>query len=170
MTGFDGRIFGRRFSHQPSAAMTRLQNSLKWIQDNSDVLFDVVRIYIGLGLAVRGFFALVDPTYFGSWLSDLGVTGGAAAAARGYIILAHLGGGILMAIGYLTRIAALAQLPVLIGAVFFIHFPEGLAGPDQSLEFSALVLFLVALFAVRGSGRLSVMSYLRRKRLAESNQ
>lgn len=148
--------------------MARLQNSLKWIQDNSDVLFDVVRIYVGLGLAIRGFFALVDPGYFGTWLSDFGVTGGAAVAARAYIIAAHLGGGILMAIGYLTRIAALVQLPILIGAVFFIHFPEGLAGPDQSLEFSALVLFLVALFAIRGSGRLSVMSYLRRKRLAEA--
>lgn len=146
--------------------MDRLQNLLKWIQDNSDVLFDIVRIYIGVGLAIRGLLAVVDPEFFGSWLSDFGVTGAAAVAVRGYIIAAHLVGGILMAVGYLTRISALAQLPVLVGAVFFIHFPEGLAATDQSLEFSALVLFLVALFAVRGSGRLSVMSYLRRKRLS----
>jgi len=148
--------------------MDRLQSSLKWIQDNSDVLFDIVRIYIGLGLAVRGLLALVDPEFFGTWLSDFGVTGGAAQAARAYIVAAHLGGGILMAIGYLTRVSAILQMPILIGAVFFIHFPEGLAAVDQSLEFSALVLFLVTLFAIRGSGRLSVMSYLRRKRLAQS--
>lgn len=147
--------------------MDRLRNLLKWIQDNSDVLFDVVRIYIGVGLAVRGILAVVDPAFFGSWLADFGVTGAAATAARYYIILAHLVGGILLAIGYLTRVAALVQLPILIGAVFFIHFPEGLGATDQSLEFSALVLFLVALFAVRGSGRLSVMSYLHRKRLAQ---
>lgn len=148
--------------------MAAMQNPLKWIQDNSDVLFDLVRIYIGVGLALRGLLAITDPGFFGTWLSDFGVTGGAAVIARGYIIAAHLIGGTLMAVGYLTRIAAIAQLPVLIGAVFFIHFPEGLAATDQSLEFSALVLFLVALFAIRGSGRLSVMSYLRRKRLAQS--
>jgi len=148
--------------------MDRLRKLLKWIQDNSDVLFDVVRIYIGVGLAIRGFLAVVDPGFFGSWLADFGVTGAAASAARLYIIAAHLAGGILLALGYLTRLAALVQLPILIGAVFFIHFPEGLAATDQSLEFSALVLFLVTLFAVRGSGRLSVMSYLRKKRLAQA--
>lgn len=145
--------------------MDRLRKLLQWIQDNSDVLFDFVRIYIGVGLTVRGLIAVFDPSFFDAWLSAFGVTGAAASLARIYIIAAHFGGGILLAIGYLTRVAALAQLPILIGAVFFIHFPEGLAATDQSLEFSALVLFLVTLFAIRGSGRLSVMSYLRGKRL-----
>jgi len=147
--------------------MYKIERALAWTRENSDILFDIVRIYVGLGLAVRGFFALIDPVFLSTWLGQFGVTGAAASLAQAYIISAHLAGGLLLAGGFLTRVAALVNLPILAGAVFFIHFPEGLAATDQSLEFSALVTFLLALFVLRGSGRLSVMSRLRAKRLAQ---
>ena len=73
----------------------------------------------------------------------------------------------MLTVGFLTRVASLANIPILFGAVFFIHYPQGLAATDQSLELSALVLFLLALFAVRGSGRLSLMGRIRAKSLAK---
>ena len=72
-----------------------------------------------------------------------------------YISLAHLVGGLMLTIGLLTRIAAWVQLPILAGALF-IHRNEGLMSGGQSLEFSALVFFLLAIFAISGSGALSV--------------
>ena len=143
-----------------------LSRFLSWVQENSDILFDLIRIYIGAGLVVRGVLALVDPAFLMEWLAMFGVTGAAAEAARLYVVAAHLIGGLLLTVGFLTRIAALINIPVLFGAVFFIHYPEGLAATDQSLEFSALVLFLLVLFLLRGSGRLSLMSRLRNRKLA----
>jgi putative oxidoreductase len=59
-------------------------------------------------------------------------------------------------VGFLTRVAAIVQIPILFGAVFVIHRPDGLFALGQSLEFSALVLLLLVVFAIAGSGRLSL--------------
>jgi len=57
----------------------------------------------------------------------------------------------------LTRIAALAQLPPLLGAIFYAFLPTfSMLEMRQSLEFTALVTFLFALIGVFGPGRLSV--------------
>jgi uncharacterized membrane protein YphA (DoxX/SURF4 family) len=59
-------------------------------------------------------------------------------------------------VGLYTRLAALVQLPVLVGAVALVHWQDGLLSADQSLEFSALVLFLLGLVALFGGGRWSL--------------
>ena len=143
-----------------------MENLLKWIRENSDILFDLVRIYIGLGLVVRGLLAMMDPSFLTQWMEMFGITGAAGDVARMYVIGAHLIGGLMLMAGFLTRIAALVNILVLFGAVFFIHFPQALTATDQSLELSALVLFLLTLFGIRGSGRLSVMSLIKAKRFA----
>ncbi len=53
----------------------------------------------------------------------------------------------------------MSQIPILFGAVFFVHWQEGLfaAGQSgQSLELAALVLFLLVLVFLAGSGDLSM--------------
>jgi len=71
-------------------------------------------------------------------------------------ILAHLMGGLMLAVGLLTRIAALMQIPVLVGAVFIALLQGGLYLPNQSLELSSLVLVLLVVFLVFGSGKYSI--------------
>lgn len=65
----------------------------------------------------------------------------------------------MMAAGLLTRLAALVQIPILLGAVLVVHFQGGLLEPSQSLEFSVLVLFLLIAFFLYGSGQWSVDYY-----------
>jgi uncharacterized membrane protein YphA (DoxX/SURF4 family) len=61
----------------------------------------------------------------------------------------------------LTRIAALAQIPILLGAVFYVYLPKmTMIEPRQNLEFSMLVLFLLALVFLYGAGRWSVDHWL----------
>jgi len=70
----------------------------------------------------------------------------------------------------LTRLAALAQIPILIGAIFYIWLPEVLVFEQrQNLEFSALVLFLLTLIFVYGAGRFSV-DYLITRRESRQTQ
>lgn len=127
------------------------------VERHRDVYFDLMRIYLGVALFVRGmvFFAYEgdDPLFgFSPTTGELFAQG----AFAHYIIAAHLAGGLLLAIGLLTRIAALVQIPILFVAVFFVHFQEGLFAAGQNLELSALVLFLLVLTLLHGSGRWSM--------------
>jgi len=63
-----------------------------------------------------------------------------------------------------TRLAALAQIPILIGAIIYVWLPEmPFFEQRQNLEFSALVLFLLTLIFVYGAGRFSVDYLITRK-------
>ena len=42
-----------------------------------------------------------------------------------YILLAHVVGGIMLILGVFTRIAAMANLPIMMGAVVLFHFDQG---------------------------------------------
>lgn len=126
------------------------------LDDSGNVAFELLRIYLGIGLFIRGVIFISNS---GSFMELLGTSQSAwltSIVLIHYVALSHLVGGVMIAIGLFTRAAALVQLPVLIGAVFVVHLQGGLLGPAQSLEFSALVLFLLVLLFFWGSGRLSV--------------
>jgi putative oxidoreductase len=42
-----------------------------------------------------------------------------------YVLLAHFVGGIMLILGVFTRIAAMANLPIMMGAVVLFHFDQG---------------------------------------------
>ena len=128
----------------------------RWIESHRDVAFDLLRMYLGAGLLARGILFLVRPDTFAELVEG---TEGALEATTWlmYVVaVVHVVGGAMLAVGFMTRIAALAQIPILIGAVFLIHWQVGLFSAGQSFEFSALVLFLLVLVFLHGSGRWSV--------------
>lgn len=134
--------------------MLSTKSFFSWIEDQKGIFVDLVRIYLGIGLLVRGFLFMDQPELLTESLTRAG------AETDSYLMYLiawiHLGGGMLLAIGLLTRLAALIQLPILVVAVFGVHLEQGLANTSQSLEFSALVLFLLLIILVRGSGPLSL--------------
>ena len=131
-----------------------------WIAENRDVFFDLIRIYLGIGLFVKGIQFTWDDGYISNLLLQSGRLQVLSTAIAHYIPIAHIGGGLLLAMGFMTRTAVLFQLPILAGAVFLIHMQEGLFTRGQNLEFTALVLFLLLLILVHGPGRWSVDHYL----------
>lgn len=88
-------------------------------------------------------------------------------AAVHYVALAHLVGGLMLAAGLLTRLAALAQLPILFVATFFLHLQEGLLSTSQSLELSALVLVLLIVYSLWGAGPYSLDAQMLAKTSAQ---
>jgi putative oxidoreductase len=135
---------------------------IAWADSRREAWLDCVRIYLGLGLVARGL--LMNSGSSASFIVDALQRSGHNWLLTGlvlhYVMFAHLVGGALLAIGFFTRIAALVQIPILAGAVFIVHRSEGLLANGQSLEFSALVLFLLVVFLVAGAGRLSVDHYV----------
>jgi uncharacterized membrane protein YphA (DoxX/SURF4 family) len=140
--------------------MFSVSSYFKWVEGQKGIFVDLVRIYLGIGLVVRGFLFMGQPELLTDSLSRAGDFSSSQSYLMHLVALVHIGGGALLAIGLLTRIAALTQLPILTVAVFGVHLQEGLGGTGQSLEFSALVLFLLVIIFVRGSGPLSLDQYI----------
>jgi uncharacterized membrane protein YphA (DoxX/SURF4 family) len=140
--------------------MATVQQFIARMDAQKETSFDLMRIYLGVGLLVRGVLFLADTDQLSRLVTTAGNYGAVSTLLVHYIALAHFSGGLFMALGLLTRIAALIQIPILVGAVFFVHLGEGLLSEGQSLELSALVLVLLCLIAVHGSGPLSVDRYI----------
>ena len=135
-----------------------------WIEQHTDIVLDMVRIYLGLGLALKAIFYMSHNDELMRMMDALGPAQIFPAAMAHYVILAHLMGGILLALGLLTRVAALAQIPILFVALFYLYLPKMMMMESrQNLEFSALVLFLLVIFAIFGAGRWSVDHLLSKK-------
>jgi putative oxidoreductase len=132
---------------------------LRSLEAQRDLVLDALRVYLGTGLFFRGLALLVTD----AGLQQLaGSTSFGLSGLTVYVTAAHLVGGVLLAVGLYTRVAALAQLPILAGAVAVVHWQDGLLSANQSLEFSALVLFLLVLVCTFGSGRWSLDARWRR--------
>jgi uncharacterized membrane protein YphA (DoxX/SURF4 family) len=114
-----------------------------------------MRVYLGIGLFVRGVLFISEPELLLGYLQDLHSWFLPYAVVH-FVAVAHLCGGLMLASGLLTRLAAAIQIPILFGAVFLVHSSGGLLNPGQSLEFSGLVLALLIVYFVFGSGELSV--------------
>ncbi len=129
------------------------------LEAHRDLVLDALRVYLGTGLFFRGLALIVTDT----GLQQLaGSSGLGLSGLTLYVTTAHLVGGVLLVVGLYTRLAALVQLPILIGAVVVVHWQDGLLSANQSLEFSSLVLFLLLLVCVFGSGRWSLDARWRR--------
>ncbi len=136
-----------------------------WLHSRPDVMMDLVRVYLGVALFFKGIYFMSNRDYLLQVLEKAGTWSIAPVAIAHYIVPAHLFGGVLLALGLLTRLAALVQVPILIGAVFYVHLPALTlmsVEPRQNLELSALVLFLTLLVCWHGSGPLSVDHLIRR--------
>jgi uncharacterized membrane protein YphA (DoxX/SURF4 family) len=118
--------------------------------------YDLIRMYLGAALFVRGGIFLADPEKIFAYVRQSGGDWFWPAVVGHYVGIAHLCGGAMLALGVATRIAAIAQLPVLLGAVFLVHWHDGLLAQGQSLELAGIVLFLLAVYSVFGAGPLSV--------------
>jgi uncharacterized membrane protein YphA (DoxX/SURF4 family) len=136
-----------------------------WIKTHGDLVLDLVRFYLGIGLAIKAFYFMFHQDYLLHTMDTMGSMWFAPAIVAHYVILAHLVGGVCLMLGLLTRTAAIVQLPVLLGALFKVHLPQMMQSLEarQSAEFAGLVLFLLVLISVYGAGRWSMDHWLAKK-------
>jgi len=71
-----------------------------------------------------------------------------------YLILAHGLGGIVLLLGVLVRWAALANIPIMAGALWFVHLQEGffIFGSKNGYEYVLLLLGATLAQALLGAG------------------
>ena len=136
--------------------MRSLDDLRGWLDAHRLLGYDLIRMYLGVALFVRGWLFVADSSRIMAFVEGQNLDWFLPMAAVHYVALAHLAGGLMLAVGLLTRLAALAQVPILFVATFFLHLREGLLSTSQSLELSALVLFLLVVYSVFGSGPYSL--------------
>jgi uncharacterized membrane protein YphA (DoxX/SURF4 family) len=132
-----------------------MRNVISRLESRRELCFELLRIYLGVGLLVKGVLFASDPEQLARLTSE-GHMDGWAALIQHYIVPAHVVGGLMLAMGLLTRIAALVNVPALLGAVLFVHTPSGLFSRTPDFEFSLFVLFVLVLIAWYGGGRWSL--------------
>lgn len=135
-----------------------------WLQENKDICIEALRVYLGVALFLKGLQFLLNQELANEYLNMVNLPFFSYLSVH-IVVMVHLAGGFLLAIGLITRIAALIQVPLLFGAMFFVHFQQGLFSREQSLELVMLTLFLLLVFIGYGGGRFSVDYILEKRRI-----
>ena len=118
---------------------------------------DIVRIALGVFLVYKAVDFLNNMSDLVSLMSQNTSFGSFSYILAGhYVVFAHLLGGILLIFGVLTRFACVIQIPVLIGAIFFVGTNQEMLRPYSELLISIVVLLLLVYFLIAGNGPLSV--------------
>ena len=149
--------------------MKDLEHTNHWIKVHGDLFLDLIRIYLGIGLFWKGVYFASHTENLVRLMDESGTLWFTSGAIAHCVIFAHLVGGFFLAIGLITRAAALVQIPVLAMAVFYVHLPKAFSAMEsrQNFEFTALILFLLVLISIYGAGRWSVDYVLARKENAK---
>jgi putative oxidoreductase len=140
--------------------MNLVQRMEHWGDTHHPQWLDFLRIALGIFLCYKGVQFLTNMAgmlnlmttkmSFGSFTSVL---------MSNYISFAHILGGILLILGVLTRFACILQIPILLGAIFFISTSPDMYRPFSELALSILVFLLLVLFLIIGNGRLSFLKF-----------
>ncbi|UFH53431.1 DoxX family protein [Spirosoma sp. KNUC1025] len=140
--------------------MNMLHRIEHWGDTHHPAWTDALRIMLGVILVLKGISFISDTTYLTQLMGGLHF-GLFPVMAVHYVAFAHLVGGFLIALGCLTRLMSILQLPILIAAVFFVNIRQGFSPLNSELWLSLIVLILLLTFIVLGSGRFSMDEYVK---------
>lgn len=133
--------------------MNLVQRLEYWGDHHHPKWLDIIRIGLGIFLCYKGIEFLGNMSIMLNLLtSKLSFGSFTVVMLSNYIAFAHLLGGFLLVLGLLTRFACLIQIPILLGAIFFINSSGNILKPFSELSLSILVLLLLIYFLIAGNG------------------
>jgi uncharacterized membrane protein YphA (DoxX/SURF4 family) len=122
----------------------------------------IFRIALGMILFWKAILFIRDTTILQSLIGQTGIGIFSKNAEALAFVVAYLSllCGVLILSGFFTRTASIVQIPILLIAVFFVN-SKGIGDSAFELILSAIVLVLLILFAIKGSGTLSADEFFR---------
>ncbi|MBS1665703.1 MAG: DoxX family membrane protein [Bacteroidetes bacterium] len=136
--------------------MNLVQRVEHWGDTHHPQWLDIVRILLGAFLCYKGVDFLMNMGTMLSLITNKMSFGSfSSMLMSNYIAFAHILGGILLILGVLTRFACLIQIPILLGAIFFVN--TDLYRPFSAVLLPIGVLLLLICFLVLGNGKLSFL-------------
>lgn len=131
------------------------------------VWMDALRILLGLFLVIKGVLFLeqnADVAYFFTSGQEAIATGNAALLTS----IVHIVGGVMIATGFLTRLALLCQFPIIIGGMLFVNPQRGINLDLTEILVTVLITGLLLFFMIVGPGRYSVDNKVLRQKKAKT--
>lgn len=135
--------------------MNLVQKIERWGDAHHPRWLDMLRILLGLAIFAKGVSFVNDRNAVAELIQQTHFQLSIWSAVH-YVVFAHLVGGLFIILGFHTRFAVIIQLPILIGAVFFVNITNGFSFLNSEFWLSLLVLLLLFTFLIVGSGRYSL--------------
>jgi putative oxidoreductase len=137
--------------------MNITQKIKDWGDLHHPKILDIIRMLLGLFLIGKGYIFLNNSGYLRYLIIEnraIKQSPEIITALIDYVTYIRLVGGFLIFLGLFTRLWALLNLPIVFGGVFFVNITSPFV--NSELWLSILVLALLFLFVVIGSGPLSL--------------
>ena len=149
--------------------MSLLHQMNEWSSKHHPKWLVFLRVALGLCLFIKGFEFIqnsVELTGFFSATSYFQK----ATWLNTVIPWIHLLGGSMIIVGLFTRLWTLVQIPVLLGAVFFVNAKTGVFAGESDLMFAIIILLLLVFFFIEGGGPISLDNYFKNyKKINQEN-
>ncbi|TSJ44381.1 DoxX family protein [Mucilaginibacter corticis] len=142
--------------------MKVINNVQTWGDSHHPKILDLIRMLLGIFLLIKGSVFLNQHSFLMDKIMSTHTFNWSPEAVDWlihYVTLVHMIGGVLIFLGLFTRLAAILQIPVVFGAVFFVNIMSYYV--NSELWLSIMVLALLMLFTVIGSGPLSIDNVLK---------
>jgi len=130
---------------------------------NQPSLLTILRIALGIILIWKGINFIRDISVLRSMIEQTGVgvfsrSSGVLAAIVGILSLLC---GVFITVGLFTRMSSIVMIPIIFVAIVFVNM-KNIERNAFELTLTIIVLVLLVLFAIKGSGPLSADEYFRR--------
>ncbi len=142
--------------------MNMIQSIQLWNDTHHSKWLAVLRILLGVFIFTKGIAFISNTDALIDLISQSSFNFYAFILAH-YVACAHLVGGIMIMLGAQTRIFIAFQLPVLLGAIFFVNITKGFSALNSELWLSILVFALLVFFFIHGSDEWSFDEMMKRK-------
>src|SRR4051794_24350514 len=134
-----------------------------WVHSYKTVFFTLFRALLGLLLFIKGIYFVFNHQQLGELIEETRFSINSDFFA--YLIsIVHLFGGAFIALGLLTRISILLQLPVLLGAIVF-NVVSRTSGSPFELLLALFILILLVYYLVKGPGTISMDAYRKTRQI-----
>ena len=149
--------------------MSLMHQMNEWSSKHHPKWLVVLRVVLGICLFLKGLGFIQNSVELTSYFSQTSYFQ-KATWLNTVIPWVHLLGGSMIIVGLFTRLWTLVQIPILLGAVFFINTKTGVFAGESDLMFAIIVLVLLVFFFIEGGGPISLDNYFKNyKRINREN-
>lgn len=135
--------------------MNLVQKIGRWGDAHHPRWLDILRIFLGIVIFAKGISFVNDRDAVADLIRQTHFQLSIWSAVH-YVVFAHLVGGLFIIFGFQTRLAVIFQIPILIGAVFFVNITNSFNFLNSEFWISLAVLILLFVFLIVGSGKYSL--------------
>lgn len=120
----------------------------------------IIRLVVGISVAghgaqkLFGWFGGNGPKNTGSFFESIGINPGVQMAVL--VGLFEFVGGLLLAAGFLTWVATVLIVIVMLGAIFKVHLPNGYWSDKGGIEYPFVTMAIVIGIALIGPGAYAI--------------